>query len=164
MSISIGNIRKRSYYCIWILIFILVTSLSFILSLLIHPFWWILLPISIFLIIIFQMMSHYFWTEEKICPRCNAPTTKYGDFCRNCGLKLWFRCISCGKYMRTNTKFCENCNIELDHTPKEIESFDYEIIKKDSPLPKKPNFCSNCGSELKNGETIKYCEECGKKI
>ena len=107
-------------------------------------------------------MSHYFWLEEKTCPRCNAPISKYAEFCRNCGLKLWFRCISCGKYMRVDTKFCENCNIELKHTEQEQKTFEYEVVQKDSPV--KPNFCANCGGKLKNTETIKFCEECGEKI
>lgn len=109
-------------------------------------------------------MSHYFWLEKKICPRCNAPITKYGDFCRNCGLKLWSRCISCGKYIRSDTKFCDNCNMELEHTVEEKEIFDYEILKEGSPLPKKYNFCSNCGAKLKGTGMIEICEECGEKI
>ncbi|GAH86474.1 unnamed protein product [marine sediment metagenome] len=65
--------------------------------------------------------------------------------------------------MRADTKFCDNCNIEFDHTEKERETFQYEIVKKGSPLPKKPNFCANCGAELKS-INIKFCEECGEKI
>jgi len=157
------NTKKKSSFSVWILIFILITSLTFILSLLINPFWWILLPISLFLIIVVQLTSRYFWLEKEYCPRCNAPVSKYGEFCRNCGLKLWFKCLSCGKYMRADTKFCENCNIKLEHSIKERETFKYEIIKKGSPLPKKPNYCANCGAELKS-TNIKFCEECGEKI
>ena len=163
MSFS-KRMKKKSLLGVWILIFILITSLTFILSLLINPFWWILLPISFFLIIVVQLTSRYFWLEKENCPRCNAPVGKYSDFCRNCGLKLWFKCLSCGKYMRADTKFCDNCNIELEHSMEQKETFQYEIIKKGSPSPKKPNFCANCGAELKNAETIKFCEECGEKI
>ncbi len=164
MKFSSGSTKKKSHLGIWLLIFIIITSLCIILSLLINPIWWILFPISLFLIIIFQMMSNYFWLEKKICPRCNAPVSKYGEFCKNCGLKLWFKCLSCGKYMRVDTKFCDNCNIELDHTVEERDIFKYEPLKKGSPLPKIHNFCSNCGKELKNAGTIKICEECGEKI
>ena len=109
-------------------------------------------------------MSHYFWLEEKTCPRCNAPVSKYGEFCRNCGKKLWFKCLSCGRYMPADTKFCDNCNIELEHTVQEKETFEYKILEKGSPLPNKPNFCANCGAKLQNIETLKFCEECGEKI
>ena len=163
MSLS-KSMKKKSLLGVWILIFILITSLTFILSILINPFWWILLPISLFLIVVVQLTSRYFWLEKENCPQCNAPVSKYGEFCRNCGLKLWFKCLSCGRYMRADTKFCGNCNVELEHTEKERETFQYEIIEKGSPLPKKPNFCANCGAELKSIENIKFCEECGEKI
>ena len=156
--------KKKSNLVIGVLIFILITVISIVLSLLVNPFWVILLPISFFLLIILRLMSNYFWLEEKTCPRCNAPISKYAEFCRNCGLKLWFRCISCGKYMRVDTKFCENCNIELKHTEQEKQSFKYEVLKKGSPLPEKPNFCANCGARLNDIESIKFCEECGEKI
>ncbi|MFX1553837.1 MAG: zinc ribbon domain-containing protein [Promethearchaeota archaeon] len=164
MKLSSGSTKKKSYLAIGLLIFTLITSLCIILSLLINPIWWILFPISLFLIIIFQLMSRYFWLEKKTCPRCNAPVSKYGEFCRNCGLKLWFKCLSCGKYMRVDTKFCDNCNIELEHSIEEREVFKYETLKKGSPSPKIPNFCPNCGKELKNAGAIKYCEACGEKI
>ena len=109
-------------------------------------------------------MSRYFWLEEKLCPRCNAPTGKYSEFCRNCGHKLFFRCISCGKYMRAGAQFCDNCNIELEHTEEEKESFEYPIVEKDSPLPEMPNFCETCGAEVKHTGTIRFCEECGAKL
>ncbi|MFX0140015.1 MAG: zinc ribbon domain-containing protein [Candidatus Hodarchaeota archaeon] len=164
MNLSKGSTKKKSYLYIWLLFLMIIVSLCFILSLLVNPLWWILFPISLFLIIIFQLMSRYFWLEKKTCPRCNAPVSKYGESCRKCGLKLWFKCLSCGKYMRVDTKFCDNCNIELEHTIEEREIFKYKASKKSSPLPEKPNFCSNCGIEIKNPETIKYCEECGEKI
>ncbi|UCC21064.1 MAG: zinc ribbon domain-containing protein [Promethearchaeota archaeon] len=110
------------------------------------------------------MISRYFWLEKNICPRCNAPTSKYGEFCRNCGLKLWFRCLSCGKYLRVNTKFCDKCNIELEHTIEEKETFKFETMKKGSSLPEIPNFCSNCGKEVKSSENIEFCEGCGEKL
>jgi predicted amidophosphoribosyltransferase len=156
--------KKKSLLGLWILIFVLITSLTIVLSLLINPFWWILLPVSFFLIVVVQLTSRYFWLEKETCPRCNAPIGKYSEFCRNCGLKLWFKCLSCGRYMRVDTKFCDNCNIELKHTQKERETFQYEIIKNGTPLPKKPNFCANCGAELRNKENIKFCEECGEQI
>jgi len=164
VNFSSGSIKKKSHLGIWMLVLIIIISLCCILSLLINPIWWILLPISIFLIIIGQMTSRYFWLERNICPSCNAPISKYGEFCRNCGLKLWFKCLSCGKYLRVDTKFCDNCNVELEHTVKEREIFKHEPLKKGSPLHKITNFCSNCGKELKNQENIKYCEECGEKI
>jgi len=164
VSYSSGRTNKKRNLSVWLLIFIVITALSFILSLLINPIWWVLLPIVLLLIVGFQMMSHYFWLEEKICPRCNAPITKYSDYCRNCGLKLWFKCISCGKYIQSSTKFCDNCNIELEHTVEERETFDYEILKEGSPLPKMNNYCPNCGSKLSNQENIKFCEECGEKL
>ncbi len=110
------------------------------------------------------MMSHYFWLEKKTCPRCNAPTTKYSDFCRNCGYKLWFRCISCGKYIQSRTQFCDKCNIELGHTGEEKVSFDHEEISEGSPVLRMNKYCPNCGSKLKNEENIKFCEECGEKL
>ena len=109
-------------------------------------------------------MSHYFWLEEKSCLRCNAPVGKYSEFCRNCGQKLWFKCLSCGKYMPVDTKYCDNCNIELKHTVEEKETFEYEILEKGSPFPKKSNFCANCGAKLDSIESLKFCEECGEKI
>ncbi len=163
MSFS-RSMKKKSLLGVWVLIFILITTLTIILSLLINPFWWILLPVSLFLIFVGQLTSHYFWLEKEYCPRCNTQISKYGEFCRNCGLKLWFKCLSCGKYMRVETKFCENCNIELKHSEEEKELFQYEIIKKGAPSPKKPNFCANCGAKLRNIETLKFCEECGEKI
>ncbi len=141
-----------------------MTSISFILSLLINPIWWSLLPISLFIMIIIKLMSQYFWLEEKMCPRCNSPISIYSEFCRNCGLKLLFKCISCGKYIRADTQFCDNCNIELKHVEEEREVFQYKILEKGSPLPEIPEFCSNCGVKLNNPGVIKFCEECGEKI
>ncbi|MFX1501300.1 MAG: zinc ribbon domain-containing protein [Promethearchaeota archaeon] len=164
MKNSGKDIKKRGSIGVFVLIFIIITALSFILSLLINPIWWVLLPLSLLLLIVFQMTSHYFWLEKTTCPRCNAPTTKYSDFCRNCGLKLWYKCISCGKYLSSKSKFCDNCNIELEHTEEEKETFDYEIVKEGSTLPKINNFCSNCGAKLRNKENIKFCEECGEKL
>ncbi|NVM34123.1 MAG: zinc ribbon domain-containing protein [Candidatus Lokiarchaeota archaeon] len=164
MNFSGTSTKKRRPLGIWLLIFILITALSFILSLLINPIWWVMLPISLILLVVLKMMSHYFWLEKKTCPRCNAPTTKYSDFCRNCGYKLWFKCISCGKYIQSRTQFCEKCNIELDHTMEEKEIFNHEVLKEGSPLPKMNNYCPNCGSKLNNKENIKFCEECGEKL
>jgi len=164
VSFNSGSIRKKSYFVILILILVVITSLCVVLSLLINPFWWILLPISLFLAILFQMTSRYFWLERNVCPRCNASISKYSEFCRNCGLKLWFRCLSCGKYLRVDSKFCDNCNIELEHSSEERDGFKYTPLKNVSPDSKIPNFCSNCGKELKNGVNIEFCEECGEKI
>ncbi|MFX1379577.1 MAG: zinc ribbon domain-containing protein [Promethearchaeota archaeon] len=164
MKISEESVKKRSYIGVWILIFLVITTLSFILSLLINPIWWILIPLSIFFISIFQLISRYFWLEKNNCPSCNTPISKYAEFCKNCGLKLWFKCLSCGKYLRVNTKFCENCNRELKHTDEEIRTFRKEPTKKDSYFPKMPNFCSNCGKEVKKKGNIKFCEECGEKL
>ena len=155
MSFTSQSAKKKSSLAISILVFILITIISIIFSLLINPLWLILLPISFFLLIILKLMSHYFWLEEKMCPRCNAPVGKYSEFCRNCGQKLWFKCLSCGKYMPADTKFCENCNIKLEHTGQEKETFDYEILEKGSPLPKKSNFCANCGAKFNNIESLK---------
>lgn len=164
MSFNHQSVKKKSNLVIGILIFVLITVISIIFSLLINPFWLILLPISFFVLIILRLMSHYFWLEEKTCLRCNAPVGKYSEFCRNCGQKLWFKCLSCGKYMPADTKFCDNCNIELEHTVHEKETFDYEVLEKGSPLPVNPNFCANCGAKLNNIERLKFCEECGEKI
>jgi predicted amidophosphoribosyltransferase len=156
--------NKKSLLYIWCLILIVVTALCSILSLLINPIWWILFPISLCIVTIYQLISRYFWLEKNICPRCNAPISKYGEFCRNCGLKLWFKCLSCGKYLRVNTKFCDNCNIELEHSIEEKEDFEYEIIEKDSSLPKSPKICPNCGTEIRNPAITRFCEECGEKL
>ena len=164
MNFSSRSIKKKSYFGIWLLILVVIITLCVVLSLLINPFWWILLPISFFFIVIFQLISRYFWLEKNICPRCNAPISKYGEFCRNCGLKLWFKCLSCGKYLRVDTKFCDSCNIELEHTIEERESFKYDTLKKGSSLSEIPNFCTNCGKELKNAENIEICEHCGERI
>ncbi|MEE9377895.1 MAG: zinc ribbon domain-containing protein [Candidatus Lokiarchaeia archaeon] len=164
MSFSSGSKKKRRAMGVWLLFFIIITALSFILSLLINPIWWIILPISLLSLVVLKMMSHYFWLEKKICPRCKAPTTKYSDFCRNCGYKLWFKCISCGNYMRSRTQFCDKCNIELDHSIEEKEIFNHKVLKEGSPLPKMNNYCPNCGSNLRNKENIKFCEECGEKL
>jgi predicted amidophosphoribosyltransferase len=159
-----GDAKKKSYLVIWFLILVLITSLCIVLSLIINPIWWILLPISLFFIIIFQLISRYFWLERNNCPRCNAPIGKYSEFCRKCGLKLWFKCLSCGKYLRVNTKFCDNCNIELEHSVEQREVFKHEPLKKGFPSPKISRFCSNCGNEIKNIEDSIFCEECGERL
>jgi len=164
VSFSKENLRRRNLVVIWLLAFMIITTISFTLSLLINPILWVIFPIALLLLVVLQMMSHYFWLEKKTCPRCNAPTTKYSDFCRNCGYKLWFKCISCGRYIQSRTQFCEKCNIELDHTVEEKEGFSHEILKEDSPLDKMNNYCPNCGAKLRNKENIKFCEECGKKL
>ncbi|MFX1389731.1 MAG: zinc ribbon domain-containing protein [Promethearchaeota archaeon] len=164
MKISPGSIKKKSYTVIWILIFIVITILCIILSLLVNPFWWILSPISLFFIFVFQLMSRYFWLEKNNCPRCNAPIGKYSEFCRNCGIKLWFKCISCGTYLRADMKFCDKCNIELKHTIEEKEAFQYKRIEEGETLPEIPNFCPNCGKEVKSESSIQFCEECGEKF
>jgi predicted amidophosphoribosyltransferase len=161
---SIGSIRKRSYTIIWLLIFIVITSLSFILSLLINPIWWVLIPISLFFIFIFQMMSRYFWLEKNNCPNCNSPIGKYSEYCKNCGIKLWFKCLSCGTYLRVDAKFCDKCNAELKHTIEEKKAFESKTVKKESSLPEIPNFCPNCGSEVKSRASVKFCEECGERF
>jgi predicted amidophosphoribosyltransferase len=164
MSLGSQDAKKKSILGGCFLIFILITTLSVVFAILIDPIWWLLLPLSFSFLIIVQLSSRYFWLEKKTCPRCNAPVGKYSEFCRNCGLKLMFRCISCGKYMRAGAQFCDNCNIELEHTEEEREIFEYQIIEKDSPLPENPNFCANCGAEIKNPGMIKFCEECGSKL
>jgi predicted amidophosphoribosyltransferase len=159
------NIRRRNLLSIWVLIIIIMTILSltfiFIFG---STIWWILIPISFFIIVIFQAMSHFFWIAEKYCPRCNVPTSIYAKFCRNCGLTLLHRCPSCGKYLLTGTQFCDNCNYEFKYTEEEMEPVKYEIVQKGSPAPLKPNYCSSCGAKLSKEEDIKYCEECGAKI
>lgn len=164
MKFSSGSIKKRSYTVIWILIFLVITTICFILSLLINPIWWILIPLSIFFISIFQLISHYFWLEKNNCPNCNNPISKYAEFCKNCNSKLWFKCLSCGKYLRANVKFCDECHVELEHSKQEIETIKLEPVKKDSSSRVIPNFCSNCGKEIKKKGSIKYCEDCGEKL
>ncbi|MFX1525388.1 MAG: zinc ribbon domain-containing protein [Promethearchaeota archaeon] len=158
------NSQKKGLLRIWVLLFILITSLSVILSLLIDPFWWILLPLSFSFLIILLLMSRYFWLEKKYCPRCNTPTGKYSEYCRNCGLRLFFKCISCGKYMRVGSQFCDNCNAELGHTEEEKEIFKYPKVEKGTPLPEIPNFCTTCGAEVKHTGITRFCEECGAKL
>jgi predicted amidophosphoribosyltransferase len=109
-------------------------------------------------------MSRYFWLEKNNCPRCNTPVGKYSEFCKKCGLKMWFKCLSCGTYLRVDTKFCDKCNIELGHTKKEREIFEYIPIKKEDSSIELPNFCPNCGKEVKHKASIKFCEECGEKL
>jgi len=164
MSSDSPHTQKKGSLRLWVFIFILITSLSVILSLLVDPFWWILLPLAFSLLIVVKLMSNYFWLEEKVCPRCNNPTGKYSEFCRNCGFKLFFRCISCGKYMRAGAQFCDNCNTELGHTEEEKETFEYPVVEKGSPPPEIPNFCETCGAEVKHTGIIKFCEECGAKL
>ncbi len=164
MSSGSSSTQKKGLLRVWVFFFILITALSIILSLLVDPFWWILLPLSFSLLVVLQLMSRYFWPEKKVCPRCNSPTGRYSEFCRNCGLKLLFKCISCGKYLRANTQFCDNCNVELKHVEEERENFQYQIIERGAPPPEIPEFCSNCGAKLNNPTMIKFCEECGERI
>ena len=164
ISSNSQNPEKYKSMGIWIVIIIIVTALSFILALIVNPFWWILLPLSLFMLIIVKIMSPYFWLEKKTCPACNSPIGKYSETCRKCGTKLMAKCLSCGKYLPVGTKFCDNCNIELEHPERDRVIFKPEIIDKSTPLPENPKVCSNCGTELKNPEIIRYCEECGAKV
>jgi predicted amidophosphoribosyltransferase len=164
MSFKSRDRKKERRVGLLVILIIGFTAFSLVFSLLINPLWWILLPISFFFIFIYQIMSKYFWLEKKVCPRCNTPVGRYSEYCRNCGLKLWFRCISCGKYLRTGTKFCDNCNIELKHSIEEREAIENNILKKEFPSPKKPNHCSNCGAKFKYPAIMKFCEKCGTRI
>ena len=164
MSFRSRNKKKDSRVGLVVIFIIGFTALSLVFSLLISPLWWILLPISFFFIIIFQIMSKYFWLEKKVCPKCKTPVGTYSEFCRNCGAKLLFRCISCGKYMRVGTRFCNNCNAELKHSIEEREEFEEIYSEKSLTLPKKPNHCPNCGVKLKHPEIMKFCEKCGVRI
>lgn len=164
MSVNHPRRKEKSIMGKWVLLIGIIIFLTIWLSLIVNPFWWLLLPLTIIIVVVIKLMSNYFWLEEKSCPRCNAPVGKYSEYCRNCGLKLWFRCISCGKYMWADTKFCNDCNIELKHDSVERDTAKYEILEKGSPSPEIPNHCYNCGASLKNPGIIKYCEECGVKI
>ena len=164
MSSGSPSTQKNSLLRVWVFFFTLITALSVILSLLVDPFWWILLPLSFSLLVVLQLMSRYFWPEKKVCPRCNSPTGKYSEFCRNCGYKLFYKCISCGKYMRAEAQFCDNCDIELEHSEEDREIFKYPKVEKRSPLPEMPNFCETCGAEVKHTGVIRFCEECGAKL
>ena len=148
MSFSSTNAKKNSFLGGCLVIFILITALSIVFAILMDPIWWILLPLSFSFLIIIQLTSRYFWLEKKTCPRCNVPIGKYSEFCRNCGLKLMFRCISCGSYMRAGAQFCDKCNIELEHTEEEREIFNYQVIENGSPIPENPNFCASCGAPM----------------
>ncbi|MFX1411288.1 MAG: zinc-ribbon domain-containing protein [Promethearchaeota archaeon] len=159
------NMRRKNLIIIWALILITITILSFVLSLVLESnIWWILLPISFLLIATFQAVSHFFWTAEKYCPRCNVSTSIYSEFCRNCGLKLLHKCPSCGKYLSTGMQFCDNCGYEFKYVEEEKEPFKYEVLEKGAPAPQKANFCSTCGAKINAEEDIKYCEMCGAKI
>lgn len=159
------NIRRKQLISIWILVIVIFTVLSVVLSLVLNSYiWWILLPFAFLLIGTFQAISHFFWTAEKICPRCNVSTSIYSEFCRNCGLKLLHRCPSCGKYLSTDKQFCDSCGYEFKYVEEEKEPFKYEVIEKGTPAPQKPNFCTTCGAKIKSEEDIKYCEMCGAKI
>lgn len=159
------NIRRKQLISIWVLVIVIFTILSVVLSIVLDSYiWWILIPIAFLLIATFQAMSHFFWIAEKICPRCNVPTSIYSEFCRNCGLKLLHRCPSCRKYLSTERQFCDSCGYEFKYIEEEKEPFKYEVLEEGTPAPQKPNFCTTCGARIKSEEEIKYCEMCGAKI
>lgn len=110
-------------------------------------------------------MSKHFWTAKKHCPRCNAPVSIYSEFCRNCGIQLIKKCPSCGKFLKSNIVVCNNCEYEFPALEIEKKPVQYLIIQKGTPLPKKPNFCPNCGSSLIDEDTgLEICPFCQEKI
>lgn len=60
--------------------------------------------------------------------------------------------------------FCDNCGHEFEYLEEPKSTREYEIIKKGSPAPEKPNFCPTCGASLKDAENLRFCEFCGSKL
>ena len=81
------------------------------------------------------------WT----CPSCGATAT--GNFCTNCGAKKpapagsW-TCPTCGT--EVNGNFCTNCGTKKPEAKKAI--------------------CGSCGYQAPEGESPKFCPQCGKPM
>lgn len=142
----------------------------FVFSLLISLFFFdILLVLSItipfiIIIIIALVIIRFSWEPQKYCSRCNNPISIYSEYCRNCGLKLITMCPNCDQYLRVGITFCDNCGYKFEYFEESKEPKEYEIIKKGSPAPEKPNFCPTCGANLKDAENLRFCEYCGSKL
>lgn len=122
-----------------------------------------ILPIII-IIVIAIIIIRFSWEPPKYCARCNSPISVYSEYCRNCGLQLIIQCPNCNQYTRAGMTFCDNCGHEFEYLEEPKSTREYEIIKKGSPAPEKPNFCPTCGASLKDAENLRFCEFCGSKL
>lgn len=168
MTYQRSNLKKKSIFSILIVIAVFLSIFALIAFYFFEWLWFIFLPVVFFIAIALQAISQYFWEVQKYCPRCNAPVTTYAEFCRNCGLKLINKCPRCGKFSRVEDKQCNNCGYVFEEVPgpvKDIEEIPYIYIDEDTPMPKKPNFCPECGIKLKpDQQNLRFCENCGSKI
>ncbi|MGV9141864.1 MAG: double zinc ribbon domain-containing protein [Promethearchaeota archaeon] len=168
MSYQGSNLKKKSTISILIIVAVFLSIFALIAFYYFEWLWFIFLPIVFFIAIALQAMSQYFWEVQRYCPRCNAKVNTYADYCRNCGLKLIDKCPNCGKFSRVEDQRCDNCGYifkDVPGAPKDIEELPYILIDEETPMPKKPNFCPECGIKLEpEQQNLRYCENCGSKL
>lgn len=158
--------RKQHYLTSVFFLFACVVVLLFLLLyFLIDYLWIIIIPVLLLLLCsLLQVMSHKFWDKKKYCPKCNAPISIYSEFCRNCGVRLMKKCPQCGKFLNADLKTCNRCQFIFEGLEPPRPIVQYQMVPKGAPIPKKPNFCTNCGVKLELGDKFDYCTFCGSKI
>jgi predicted amidophosphoribosyltransferase len=66
--------------------------------------------------------------------------------------------------MHRNNKYCDICGYEFPAIKEDKIITEYEVFQKNTPTPKKPNFCPTCGASMKDAKNFRFCEFCGSKI
>jgi len=52
--------------------------------------------------------------QTMACPSCGKPVRADAKFCDNCGAKLTVTCAKCGATLRSDAKFCDKCGAPVE--------------------------------------------------
>jgi predicted RNA-binding Zn-ribbon protein involved in translation (DUF1610 family) len=121
------------------------------------------------------LYSNYFEKQGvRICVNCGKHAYKGRKYCEKCGARVFWRCPKCNIRTSRYLDFCKECgqNLKVVTFARQVE-FDGEVQQGDEEKlnPKMSGvvvtgsiiqFCPACGAEI--SEDLTHCSICGSKF